>query len=139
MAKDVPTRHFSDGDIIIKQGAIGDEMFVIESGSVRVFRTIGGAETLLGVLKADEIFGELALFDYKPRSASARAVGDTVVRVVSRDQFSALKCDPIIRQLLKALGRRLRAADDAFERLNVLDQPQREEIAKEWVTRDWTL
>ena len=139
MAKDVPTRHFSDGDIIIKQGAIGDEMFVIESGSVRVFRTIGGAETLLGVLKADEIFGELALFDYKPRSASARAVGDTVVRVVSRDQFSALKCDPIIRQLLKALGRRLRAADDAFERLNVLDQPQREEIAKAWVTRDWTL
>ena len=73
MAKDVPTRRFSDGDIIIKQGAIGDEMFVIESGSVRVFRTIGGAETLLGVLKSDEIFGELALFDYKPRSASARA------------------------------------------------------------------
>ena len=132
-------QRYSDGDLILKQGAIGDEMFVIESGTVRVFRTIGDAETLLGVLRPGEIFGELALFDYKPRSASARAVGETVVRVVSRDEFSALKCDPVIRELLKALGRRLRAADDAFERLNVNDKVQREEIAKAWVTRDWTV
>jgi CRP/FNR family transcriptional regulator, cyclic AMP receptor protein len=139
MANDVLTQRYSDGDIILKQGAIGDEMYVIESGTVRVFRTIGNSETLLGVLKPGEVFGELALFDYKPRSASARAVGETVVRVVSRDEFSALKCDPVIRELLKALGRRLRAADDAFERLNVNDKVQREEIAKAWVTRDWTV
>jgi len=139
MANTAPTRRFADGDIILKQGAIGDEMFVIESGSVRVFRTIAGAETLLGVLKPGEVFGEMALFDYKPRSASARAVGETVVRVVTREQFSELKCDPVIRELLTALGRRLRSADDAFERLNVLEKPQREEIAKAWVTRDWTV
>jgi CRP-like cAMP-binding protein len=139
MANDVLTQRYSDGDIILKQGAIGDEMYVIESGTVRVFRTIGGSETLLGVLKTGEVFGEMALFDYKPRSASARAVGTTVLRVVSREEFSSLKCDPVIRELLTALGRRLRAADDAFERLNVTDKVQREEIAKAWVTRDWTV
>lgn len=137
MGRDVPTQRYADGDIILKQGAIGDEMYIIESGEVRVFRTIGGTETLLGMLKPGEIFGELALFDYKPRSASASAMGETVVQIVTRDQFSALKCDPIIRELLRALGRRLRAADDAFERLNVLDKPQRDQIAKAWVTRDW--
>jgi CRP-like cAMP-binding protein len=114
-------------------------MFMIESGTVRIFRAIGGSETQLGLLRSGEVFGELALFDFKPRSASARAIGDTEVRVVTRDEFAALKCDPVIRELLKALGRRLRSADDAFERLNVLEQPKREEIAKVWVTLDWTL
>ena len=50
-----------------------------------------------------------------------------------------MKCDPAIGEPLKALGLHLRFADDAFERLNVLDQPIREEIAREWVTRDRTV
>ena len=102
-------------------------------------RGVGGTETRLGILGPGEVFGELALFDYKPRPASAGAIGDTEVRFRTRDEFSALKCDPVIRELLKALGRWPRSAADAFELLKVLDRPQREEIARAWVTRDWTL
>ena len=74
----------------------GDEMYVVKSGKVRIFRDSDGDETTLGVLEPGDYFGEMALFDSSPRMANAAAVGDTEVRVVTKAEFEGLDCDPLI-------------------------------------------
>jgi CRP-like cAMP-binding protein len=130
---------YADGEVIIRQGESGDRMFVVESGTVRIFRTVRGGETILDDLHPGETFGEMALLDAHPRSASARAVGGATVRTVTRDEFRDMACDPVLRGLLATFGRRLRAIDDAFERLSINEAPQREDLARLWESRDWSV
>ncbi len=128
---------FADGDTIIRQGELGSVMYVVVSGEVQIFRTQGGVETDLATLRAGGTFGELALFDNRPRSASARAIGSTELRAINREEYSHMKCDPLLRGLLTTLAHRLRATDLAFERLNVREAPERERLAALWESRDW--
>lgn len=133
------TRHerYSDGDVIIRQGELGSRMYIVASGEVRIFRTQGGVETDLATLKVGETFGELALFDNRPRSASARAVGDTELRVITREEFSHMKCDTLLRDLLTTLATRLRATNQSLEQLSIREAPEREQLAALWESRDW--
>ncbi len=61
-------------EVIVKQDAPGDSMFLIIEGEVRVRQMIKGSEKTLTVLPAGEFFGELSLFDHSPRSADVVAV-----------------------------------------------------------------
>lgn len=135
MAEESSYQLFHDGDVIIRQDTVGDEMYFIDSGTVRVYRTTRGSETVLADLHEGEAFGEMALFDNRPRSASAKAIGDTRLRVIGRSEFISMKCDPVIRYLLKALSLRLRAVNDAFARLDIKEAAEREELASEWEAR----
>jgi CRP-like cAMP-binding protein len=128
---------YEDGDVVVRQGELGSVMYVVVSGEVQIFRTQGGVETDLATLRTGETFGELALFDNRPRSASARAVGKTELRAINREEFSHMKCDPLLRELMTTLAHRLRATDLAFERLNVREAPEREQLAAFWESRDW--
>lgn len=129
--------HYCEGDLIIRQGEVGDRMYVVQSGRVRIFRDDRGVETVLSDVVAGETFGELALFDRRPRSASARAMGATELRIITRQDLSGMDCDPLIRGLLTTLSRRLRAIDDAFERLMVKEAPEREQLASLWESKSW--
>jgi CRP/FNR family cyclic AMP-dependent transcriptional regulator len=126
-----------DGDIIFRQDQVGDRMYVMRSGRVRLFRTDRGVETVLADVAEGETFGELALFDRRPRSASARAIGDTTLRVITRVDVERMDCDPLLRGLLATLSRRLRTIDDAFERLMVREAPEREQLAAVWESKSW--
>ena len=77
------TRNFKAGEVIFKEGDAGNEFFVVKSGSVAVRR---GNRTL-DVLSEGEIFGEMALVDSEPRSASVLAESDCAVVPVSEKQF----------------------------------------------------
>ena len=126
-----------DGDIVFRQDQVGDRMYVVRSGRVRLFRTDRGVETVLADMAEGETFGELALFDRRPRSASARAIGDTTLRVITREDVERMDCDPLLRGLLATLSRRLRTIDDAFERLMVREAPEREQLAALWESKSW--
>jgi CRP/FNR family cyclic AMP-dependent transcriptional regulator len=126
-----------DGDIVFRQDQVGDRMYVVRSGRVRLFRTDRGVETVLADMAEGETFGELALFDRRPRSASARAIGDTTLRVITREDVERMDCDPLLRGLLAILSRRLRTIDDAFERLMVREAPEREQLAALWESKSW--
>ena len=65
----------------------GDELFVIQKGSVKIVKIVNDSEVLLAVLKAGDIFGEMALLEAKPRVASAIAHEDCQVLTVSRANF----------------------------------------------------
>jgi uncharacterized membrane protein len=88
----VPTvteRHFAAGQVIITQGEPGSEMFIVASGHVNIFLP-GEASRRVSLkdITKGEYFGELALFDDKPRSASALATSDAVLLQLTRATLS---------------------------------------------------
>lgn len=95
------------GDVIFEKGDAGESMYIVVSGSVRVY----DGEKTLRVLGEREIFGELALLDPEPRSASVAAAEDTRLFRVDGDLFSQLMAANVdmVRGVLHILCERLRA------------------------------
>ncbi len=138
MAENIQVQKFADRQRIVAQGDHGEEMYVVKSGKVRIFRDSQGDETTLAVLEPGDYFGEMALFDNKPRMASAAAVGDTEVRVVSKAEFESLECDPLIRQMLRAAAQRLRDLGQDFEKLSLADDRRKKYVANIGLRHTWT-
>jgi CRP-like cAMP-binding protein len=80
---------YQDGEIVIRQGDIGDCMYVIQEGRVEVVVDQGGKEVRLGIREAGHFLGEMAIFEHKPRSATVRALGRT--RLLTIDKESILR------------------------------------------------
>jgi uncharacterized membrane protein len=83
-------RAFRAGDMVFSQGDAGSSMYLVQSGAVRVFlpATESSAVVVLAELRTGEYFGELAVFDDKPRSASVRALVDTVLLELTRSDLA---------------------------------------------------
>jgi CRP-like cAMP-binding protein len=97
--------NFEDGAIVCQQGELGQKLYVILSGSARVFRTEpNGNIVQLAQLQSGQSFGELSLIEGKPRVASVAADGDLRVLVVAGDDFrKAYQADEHVRQHVTAL------------------------------------
>ena len=97
------------GKILVEEGRIGQEFFIIVDGRASVTRN----GRTVATLEAGSHFGELALLDRRPRSASVVSETDMDVLVMSQRQFNGvLESVPTIsRKLLSALATRLREAD----------------------------
>ncbi|HSQ35173.1 MAG TPA: cyclic nucleotide-binding domain-containing protein [Candidatus Binatia bacterium] len=111
-------RLFRQGETIFEESTTGNSIMVIVSGEVRITQRarVSGEETLT-VLKKGDFFGEMALLDELPRSATAIAHSDTFMLEISRDKFlrfiekdmvSGVK---ILFTLARILSFRLREAD----------------------------
>jgi CRP-like cAMP-binding protein len=107
-----PVCDFKAGDVIFKQGDPAQELFVIQSGNVEI--RLGNR--VLGTLSDHHIFGEMALIDTAPRSASAVAVTDVRLVPVSEKQFLFLvgRTPHFALNVMRVLARRLRASNDAM-------------------------
>lgn len=94
------------GEIVFDKGAPGDSMYIIASGRVRVF----DGEKTVNFLEEREIFGELALLDPEPRSASVEAAEETRLFRLDRDTLFELMADNIgvVSGIMQVLCRRLR-------------------------------
>jgi CRP-like cAMP-binding protein len=93
LAEVVAEKAVADGDTIFSEGDDGDAVYFIAEGAVKIEKRIesGGAATeTLAILGAGDFFGEMALFDGKPRSAATVALGSVMVYRVARDDFQAL-------------------------------------------------
>tara|TARA_B100000029_G_scaffold177998_2_gene175371 strand:+ start:345 stop:2105 length:1761 start_codon:yes stop_codon:yes gene_type:complete len=105
----VPLRTLAVGDVLFKEGDLGDVAYVVESGVIEISRFTGEEYVTLRELKAGALFGELALIDNQPRSAIARAATDAVVREVGKEDFlKYLKSSPqaafgIMQQLAESV------------------------------------
>ncbi len=101
---------FQDGQAIFEEGANGDWIYVVEEGEVEISKKINGRKIIIEVLKAGDIFGEMAYIDKTPRSATATAVGTTEVGIIDREffdkEFNKLSAD--FQQMLKRVVLRLR-------------------------------
>jgi CRP-like cAMP-binding protein len=108
------------GEILFKRGDPGDAFYVVESGRVRVF-TLDEEENelTLNALGAGEAFGELALVDDRPRSASVAALEPTTLRRLQRGDFLArVHTSPALTEVvIGLLSLRARHMTDYIERL----------------------
>ena len=103
------------GAVLFRAGDSGDAMYVIEEGKVRIcVRAKDGYEVTLTELERGDFFGEMALFEGKPRSADARVAEDARLAVLSREHFlSFVRSNPNVGlEMLTALANRLRHTDE---------------------------
>jgi CRP/FNR family cyclic AMP-dependent transcriptional regulator len=108
------------GQILFQAGDAGDSMYLIDDGKVQIsMRSTDGEELILAVLARGDFFGEMALFDGKPRSANATVVESGRLAVLSRPHFlSFLRTSPNgALEMLTALTRRLRRTDELLRHL----------------------
>jgi CRP/FNR family transcriptional regulator, cyclic AMP receptor protein len=108
----VSTRHFKAGETIFNEGDPAAEVYVIWSGRVGI--QLG--DRILDTLEANEIFGEMALIDEKPRSATAVALTDVELVPISEMQFLLLvtRKPAFALEVMRVLAHRLRAANKAL-------------------------
>ena len=66
-------RDFRDGEIIVRQGDVGDSMFVIQQGQIEVLKETDGEQTRLRIAKEGEFMGEMAIFEAAPTSPEDRS------------------------------------------------------------------
>ena len=101
-----PTRNLSKGKTIFQEGDRGDEFFVVVRGRVEIISGDRHFETL----EADGIFGEMALIDDSPRSATAIALTDVTLAPIKENQFLFLvQNTPFFAlSVMRVLARRLR-------------------------------
>ena len=79
---------FTDGEYIFREGESAEFAYIVKSGEVQITKITATGEDSLAVIKNPTLFGEMALIDGSPRSAGARAIGDTVVTEVTSAAFS---------------------------------------------------
>lgn len=124
LARVASQHEFARDEVIFSVQESADGLYVIASGRVKVcVPTSGGKELILATLGAEQFFGEMALLDNEPRSASVMAQLPTTVYRIHRDDFEALiQSHPgIARKLLRELSLRLRRANAQVESLISLD------------------
>jgi CRP-like cAMP-binding protein len=97
------------GELILREGRLGRELFIIMDGAATVTRS-GRVVNFLG---AGDHFGELAAIEAAPRTATVTAATDMEVLIIGPREFEAMMEIPGFRNaLLRSLSRRVRAADD---------------------------
>ena len=101
---------FRDGQIIFEEGSNGDWIYVVEEGEVEISKNVDGQKVVIEILKENDVFGEIAYIDKTPRSATATAMGTTVVGTIDRDFFDAEfnKISADFQKILKTVAFRLR-------------------------------
>jgi len=115
----VNTTIFPPDTTIFTEGSVGNEMGLIISGKVKVFKKINGNEIVLGKLGKNEFIGEMGLFTGEPRSASVITLEETHVAIMTMDDFlSKVKENPeFASMLIREMARRLTVAHKIIEHL----------------------
>ena len=105
------TQTFAANTRIFSEGESGTVAYVIESGQIEISVSGQGKQIVLGTLTQGELFGEMALIDDAPRTATATAVTDTTLTVVNREQLLERldNAEPILYTLMRVIIARYRA------------------------------
>jgi CRP-like cAMP-binding protein len=118
----------SAGQLIVREGEQAHELYIVKQGRVEVFKertAQGGGKAVIATLERGECFGEMSLIDIMPRSASVRAIEDTVVLSLSYVNFHGL-CSwrmktytVLVMNVAREISRRLRMADAILAEYNI--------------------
>ena len=135
----VKQREFKNGELIYLEGEIGKNIYIIESGLVKLYRSNEeGNQYILRLLKEGNFFGELVLFKEEKLSSSAEAVGDCTICMLPKDELENLiKSSPELSyKLLSAITSRLNKTENKLQSLALEDAKEKTmrlllELAKE--------
>jgi CRP-like cAMP-binding protein len=107
------------GDHIFSEGDLGHEMFIIQTGKVRIFKNIDGFDQTLTILEKGDFFGEMSVLEGMPRSASAEVEEDCELIKINGANFVAMIRSnvEIAIRIMRKLSLRLREANVQIEKL----------------------
>ena len=103
-------KSYPDGEVIVREGEVGDRMFIVQSGRVRITRVANGVEVVLNELKEGDFFGEMALIEREVRSATVRAAGEACLLSIDKKSFlRRVHEDPSLAyRILERMSKRVR-------------------------------
>jgi CRP/FNR family cyclic AMP-dependent transcriptional regulator len=107
-------RIYEDGDVIVHQGEAGDFLYVIEDGTVEIVVEHDGTTAVLRTAGPGELFGEMAIFEHRPRSATVRARGMARVLTIDKRNFlRRISEDPTLAfRIIETMAHRVRELSD---------------------------
>ncbi len=113
-------RVYKDNTMIFSEYEPGNELFIIQAGKVKITKIVD-EEVLLAVLKPGDIFGEMALLDNKPRSASAISFGDVTLLAINKQNFETMvqQQPQLATRLIQLLSERIWTAYRQLENLMI--------------------
>ena len=116
-------RVYEKGDVILRQGELADSLFIIASGQVKVYMSEGDREVILKTLCSGDFFGEIAMLDQEPRSASVAAMERCHLQTLSYRSFQRTMegSADIAKRVLETLAKRLRDADRKISTLALMN------------------
>ncbi|MBF0431151.1 MAG: protein kinase [Fibrobacteria bacterium] len=102
------SRSYKAGEVIFREGDVGDFAFIIESGRVEILKLHEGKHKALAILEKNQIVGELAIFSQCSRTASARALEETTIRILGRAEVEKEldKISPWVGRMISTLSSR---------------------------------
>jgi CRP-like cAMP-binding protein len=112
-------RDFAAGEVLFREGDPGHEMYVVQSGRVRIVKRVGGEYRPLATLGRGDFLGEMAILNGKPRTATAMVLEDArclVIDAATLEQMISSNTEIAVR-LVKKLARRLDSADEMIQML----------------------
>ena len=118
------TRNYPANSILINEGDQTDSLYVILDGEVKVYASDeSGKEVILNILGPGEYFGELALVDDSPRSASVMTLKPTKVMIISKQSFKQCLAEnsELAFNLIRNLARQVRGLTDSVKNLALMD------------------
>jgi CRP-like cAMP-binding protein len=127
----VEIREFGAGETLFEEGAPGDAWYALYRGKVDVIKNVGDGQKEIHPLETGTCFGEIAILDGEPRSATVRAIEDSIALRISRDAFEALLNDErdvackLLRNLAVSLAHRVRTTTERLSEL-VLEAQNRQ-------------
>lgn len=128
LAAQLETVSFPRSSAIFTEGELGDRLYIIQEGKVKLGRHApDGRENLLAIMGPADMFGELSVFDPGPRTASAIAVTDVKLATMDRGAMRTwiAQRPEIAEQLLRVIARRLRRTNNTLADLIFTDVPGR--------------
>ena len=107
-------KEYKEGEVIVRQGEMGNCMFVIQEGEVEAIAEADGKELRLRTMGPNEFFGEMALFEHETRTATIRAIGPTRVLTIDKKNFlGGIHEDPSLAfRMVKTMSHRIRDLTD---------------------------
>jgi signal transduction histidine kinase len=110
-------RKFSINELIFKEGDKGDGIYMVKSGQVEIsVKLADTVDRVFAKLGPGELLGEMAVLEYKPRSATATAAEDSVIYFIPRDELLAMvdRSPVLSMELLREISRRLREFNQRY-------------------------
>jgi hypothetical protein len=108
---------FLAGETIFKEGSLGENFYILYKGTVVILKKVKQVQRELARLEAGQYFGDMALFDNAPRSATVVAESDCTLLILGRTHFQSLitQRPEIVLQMCKTLSDRLRETNQRLE------------------------
>lgn len=112
-------QRFSDGEVIISEGIISNNAYIVLTGEVRITKKIDRKTLVLGTLKEGDVFGEMGLITSSVRSATVSALGDVEVGFIDKEKFDEVlgTLPEDLRTIVNGLVEKLRRTTEMLTKI----------------------